>query len=199
MFPNSLRLLDFLYNGLLNNFSHFSWKMPLSSPHSIFSSADRLWSSERYSLLRASVQGHPGLIWTWPGLTQPHLSMLAASCVHSSFSVRIHSIHFSFILCYLGWVARSSDGGVEDLVILIIDDLHWRQVERPVPGDSLIFLIKSFLTLLMALSRLICCDLSKINSCFVSNMLLLNMVWFDYQSDERIIFYEKMWLSFFLN
>ena len=146
-----------------------------------------------------SVQGHPRLIWTWPGLTEPRLSMLTASCVHSSFSVRIHSIHFSFILCYLGWVARSSDGGVEDLVILIINGLHWRQAERPVPGDSLIFLIKSFITLPMAFSQLICCDLNKMNSCFVSNTLLLNTVWFDYQSDERIIFYEKMWLSFFLN
>ena len=102
--------------------------------------------------------------------------MLTASCVHSSFSVCIHSIHFSFILCYLGWVARSGDGGVEDSVILIINDLHWRQAERPVPGDSLIFLIKSFLTLLMAFCQLICCDLNKINSCFVSNTLLLNMV-----------------------
>ena len=51
----------------------------------------------------------------------------------------------------------------------------------------------------MAFSQLICCDLNKINSSFVSNMLLLNMIWFDYQSDERIIFYEKMWLSFFIN
>lgn len=73
-------------------------------------------------------------------------------------------------------MARSSDGRVEDLVILIINDLHWRQAERPVPGDSLIFLIKSFLILLMAFSQLICCDLNKINSSFVSNMLLLNMI-----------------------
>lgn len=146
-----------------------------------------------------SVQGHPRLIWTWPGRTEPHLSMLTASCVHSSFSVCIHSIYFSFILCYLGWVARSSDGRVEESLMLIINDLHWRQAERTVPGDSLIFLIKSFLILLMAFSQLICCDLNKINSSFVSNMLLLNMIWFDCQSDERIIFYEKMWLSFFIN
>lgn len=32
------------------------------------------------------------------------------------------SFHALLILCYLGWVARSSDRGVEDLVILAIDD-----------------------------------------------------------------------------
>lgn len=51
--------------------------------------------------------------------------------------------------------------------MLIINDLHWRQGKAS-SGDSLIFLIKSFLILLMVFSQLICCDLNtKINSSFV--------------------------------
>lgn len=79
-----------------------------------------------------------------PVLTGPHLSMLTASCFHSSFDVLIHAIHFSLILCYLGWVARSSDRGVEDLVVLVIDDLQWRQSDTMVPCDPLIVMSRFF-------------------------------------------------------
>ena len=72
-------------------------------------------------------------------------------------------MHFPLILCYLGWVARSSDGGVKDLVILLIDDSLRRQAERPVQCDPLVVPIKFFLMLLMAFSQLICYDLNKQN------------------------------------
>lgn len=89
--------------------------------------------------------------------------MLTASCFHSSFIVLIHSMHFPLILCYLGWVARSPDGGVEDFVILLIDGSHRRQAERPVQCGPLIVPMKFFLMLLMAFSQLICCDLNPQN------------------------------------
>lgn len=89
--------------------------------------------------------------------------MLTASCFHSSFIVLIHSIHFPLILCYLGWVARSPDGGVKGLVILLIDGSHRRQAERPVQCGPLIVPMKFFFTLLMAFSQLLCYDLNQQN------------------------------------
>lgn len=93
----------------------------------------------------SSVQGYPKWIWSWPVLTGPHLSKLTASCFHSSFHVLIHSIPFSLILRYLGWVARSSNGGAEDLVMLVIDNSQCREAQKPVQCKPLIILIKCFL------------------------------------------------------
>lgn len=126
--------------------------------------------------------------------------MLTALCFHSSFLMSSFIPYTSHSFCVIldGWRGLV----IEELKIWSFWSLMTYtgsklKVQFSVTLSS--FWLSFFFKLLMVFSQSICHDLSRINLHCYLYMLLINMAWFDYQIGERIIFYEKSWLSVFFN